>query len=80
MSYFKCNLCRNFWRIAEAPVEKNNWFCPWCGHGQDEEKSADVPQNDGPVQEIKKNLEVAGKELERLLAELNELGDMFKKK
>jgi hypothetical protein len=79
VSYFKCKACDKFWRIVDAPEDKKSWFCPWCGLGQMEDpehKPQDVPAWD-QAQELKKTLEEASKELEKLFGEF---GDIFKKK
>ncbi len=72
VSYFKCKNCCNFWRIADAPDEKKNWFCPWCGIAQAEDN-----EDCANPQELQKTLDDASKELEKLFSEL---GNLFKKK
>lgn len=32
--HFNCGACGKWWSVGDAPVEKTNWFCPWCGHEQ----------------------------------------------
>ena len=31
LSHFNCSKCKKWWSVSEAPEEKTNWFCPWCG-------------------------------------------------
>jgi len=29
---FLCWSCDKWWSISDAPPDKTDWFCPWCGH------------------------------------------------
>lgn len=31
LSHFWCRHCEKWWSIGDAPLEKKDWFCPWCG-------------------------------------------------
>jgi len=31
LHHFSCISCSKWWTIGDAPVEKEEWFCPWCG-------------------------------------------------
>lgn len=31
LSHFWCKLCNKWWSIGDAPVDKTDWYCPWCG-------------------------------------------------
>mgnify|MGYP001594402500 CR=1 FL=1 len=31
LSHFICGVCGKWWTIGDAPVNKKQWFCPWCG-------------------------------------------------
>lgn len=32
--HFQCDDCKKWWTIGDAPEDKCDWFCPWCGHEQ----------------------------------------------
>ncbi|MEL0082279.1 MAG: hypothetical protein VW985_04455 [Gammaproteobacteria bacterium] len=34
LHHFSCVECKKWWSIGDAPVERNRWFCPWCGCNQ----------------------------------------------
>ena len=34
LHHFSCQHCGKWWSIGDAPVEKQEWFCPWCGEKQ----------------------------------------------
>ena len=34
LTHFQCGVCRKWWTIGDAPLKKDNWFCPWCGSAQ----------------------------------------------
>jgi len=34
LSHFSCRICNKWWSISDAPKEKKEWFCPWCGEKQ----------------------------------------------
>lgn len=80
VTHFQCKGCENFWWVVDAPTPevKKSWFCPWCGLGQmvePEIKPQDVPEWKH-AQELKKTLDEASKELEKLFGEF---GNIFKK-
>jgi len=29
--HFSCPHCTKWWVIGDAPEDKTEWFCPWCG-------------------------------------------------
>lgn len=29
--HFSCKECHKWWSIGDAPEDKKDWFCPWCG-------------------------------------------------
>lgn len=29
--HFQCGECKKWWTIGDAPIEKTEWVCPWCG-------------------------------------------------
>lgn len=31
LSHFSCATCEKWWTIGDAPVDKTDWYCPWCG-------------------------------------------------
>lgn len=31
LSHFWCKSCKKWWSIGDAPLDKHDWFCPWCG-------------------------------------------------
>lgn len=31
LSHFLCDKCNKWFSIGDAPEDKKNWFCPWCG-------------------------------------------------
>jgi PHP family Zn ribbon phosphoesterase len=33
LHHFSCGKCKKWWSIGDAPKEKTEWFCPWCGEG-----------------------------------------------
>ena len=35
LHHFSCGSCEKWWTIGDAPANKNEWFCPWCGTKQD---------------------------------------------
>lgn len=32
--HFNCGACQKWWSVGDAPPDKKNWFCPWCGTEQ----------------------------------------------
>lgn len=32
--HFNCGACQKWWSVGDAPPDKENWFCPWCGTEQ----------------------------------------------
>lgn len=35
ISHFRCGSCKKWWSVGDAPQEKNDWFCTWCGERQE---------------------------------------------
>lgn len=35
LHHFNCGKCKKWWSIGDAPVDKRDWFCPWCGEKQE---------------------------------------------
>jgi len=31
LHHFTCAVCGKWWTIGDAPKEKTDWHCPWCG-------------------------------------------------
>jgi len=31
LHHFSCAFCQKWWTIGDAPNDKEDWFCPWCG-------------------------------------------------
>lgn len=31
LSHFWCPSCKKWWSIGDAPADKQEWYCPWCG-------------------------------------------------
>lgn len=29
--HFNCGACKKWWSIGDAPADKKEWWCPWCG-------------------------------------------------
>lgn len=38
LAHFNCDSCNKWWTIGDAPDNKAEWFCPWCGEKQKEKK------------------------------------------
>lgn len=34
LTHFQCDECKKWWTVGDAPDNKDDWFCPWCGHLQ----------------------------------------------
>ncbi|MDO8584503.1 MAG: hypothetical protein Q7R85_00050 [bacterium] len=34
LHHFSCAACKKWWTVADAPENKREWFCPWCGNVQ----------------------------------------------
>jgi hypothetical protein len=38
LHHFNCCACKRWWSIGDAnmivPADKQEWYCPWCGHKQ----------------------------------------------
>jgi len=30
-SHFECPRCRGSFFIRDAPLDRTEWYCPWCG-------------------------------------------------
>lgn len=35
LAHFRCGSCGKWWSVGDAPAEKREWHCPWCGKKQD---------------------------------------------
>jgi hypothetical protein len=31
LHHFHCADCAKWWTVGDAPKEKIEWYCPWCG-------------------------------------------------
>ncbi len=31
LNHFHCIFCKKWWTVGDIPLEKKNWYCPWCG-------------------------------------------------
>jgi len=31
LDHFSCDKCQKWWSVGDAPGDKAEWFCPWCG-------------------------------------------------
>jgi hypothetical protein len=31
LAHFLCDHCSKWWAIGDAPEDKKEWYCPWCG-------------------------------------------------
>lgn len=69
LSHFKCDSCDKWWCIGDAPVDKKEWWCPWCG-------TANVEFEEPKVDPHKVVADALG-ELDELF---KKMGDEFKKK
>ncbi len=29
--HFTCDHCSHWWSISDAPENRIDWYCPWCG-------------------------------------------------
>ena len=34
LNHFRCQECDKWWSVGDAPEEKEDWHCPWCGERQ----------------------------------------------
>lgn len=34
ISHFLCGKCYKWWSVSDAPENKKDWTCPWCGARQ----------------------------------------------
>ena len=32
--HFSCGVCNKWWSVGDAPEDKEEWYCPWCGEKQ----------------------------------------------
>lgn len=32
LNHFCCKSCNKWWSVGDAPREKEEWYCPWCGN------------------------------------------------
>lgn len=35
LHHFSCAACNKWWTVGDAPREKLEWYCPWCGNVQE---------------------------------------------
>ncbi len=38
LTHCSCAACKKWWTIGDAARNKQEWFCPWCGMQQPEQK------------------------------------------
>lgn len=31
LTHFRCAVCGCWWSIGDAPLDRQMWYCPWCG-------------------------------------------------
>lgn len=31
LHHFSCYKCHKWWTVGDAPEDKQDWYCPWCG-------------------------------------------------
>ena len=31
LSHFRCGHCNKWFSVGDAPTDRTEWFCPWCG-------------------------------------------------
>ena len=31
LHHFNCAYCKKWWSVGDAPENKEEWYCPWCG-------------------------------------------------
>ncbi|MEX0652002.1 MAG: hypothetical protein WD153_00875 [Candidatus Paceibacterota bacterium] len=36
LHHFQCDICKKWWTIGDAPEDKVEWFCSWCGEKQNQ--------------------------------------------
>jgi hypothetical protein len=72
LSHFSCEKCEKWWSIGDAPEERDNWFCSWCGHennyGNDQKKEPEK-SNDSDMTEKLFSMynDIFNKQLEKIL-------------
>ncbi len=42
LHHFVCAACKKWWTIGDAPKNKKEWFCPWCGKSQTQKKKKSI--------------------------------------
>lgn len=42
--HFTCGACGKWFAIGDAPEDRNEWSCPWCGKEQVFKMDEDSPQ------------------------------------
>ena len=35
LNHFRCAKCDKWWSVGDAPEDKTEWHCPWCGQKQE---------------------------------------------
>ena len=35
LHHFQCGICQKWWTVGDAPAERLEWFCSWCGSKQE---------------------------------------------
>ncbi|MCX6792835.1 MAG: hypothetical protein NTY12_02320 [Candidatus Falkowbacteria bacterium] len=35
LNHFSCSFCSKWWTVGDAPENKVEWYCPWCGEKND---------------------------------------------
>jgi len=69
LSHFQCGACNKWWSVGDAPQDKKEWYCCWCGHHCKEVE--DIPEGKFPdVEQFKKMAD-------ELQSELGKLASMF---
>jgi DNA-directed RNA polymerase subunit RPC12/RpoP len=38
LTHYQCGKCIKWWSIGDAPKDKKEWYCPWCGTKSDTKK------------------------------------------
>ena len=44
--HFQCSDCNKWWTIGDAPDDKKEWYCPWCGT---KNETNEIPTNENNV-------------------------------
>ena len=51
LSHFACDHCQRWWSIGDAPADRTEWFCPWCGKTNTETAAQEFDETGSPVGE-----------------------------